>query len=224
MQSSFRVAISGFILKHNDHVGNGIYPTILVSAPSRLVLNPASKGQRFFKTVIYLQTLIMASAFCNVILYLICRRSHHVMLMKSEYWNRHIPFSHGRAEPCCSPELPDVVRNTTTSYGRYEIDSSLYEAASGRCNSRFSERFSDHSSLFVQSWSMLWSHPDRRHGCSMYLRFWQTEPATHAFHYDTWSCSWTSICSARTTEWCALSVFLFIITGVLSLIVFRLTR
>ena len=103
----------------------GFIPQILVSLLlAAWFSNPSLrlKGQRFFKTVIYLPNLIMAS---NVILYLICRRrSHQCNADAVRNTETGIFLFQPCLEcqnPCCSPELPDVVRKYNySSYGRYD--------------------------------------------------------------------------------------------------------
>ena len=106
----------------------GFIPQILVSLLlAAWFSNPSLrlKGQRFFKTVIYLPNLIMASAFAMLFFYLICRRrSHQCNADAVRNTETGIFLFQPCLEcqnPCCSPELPDVVRKYNySSYGRYD--------------------------------------------------------------------------------------------------------
>ena len=96
----------------------GFIPQILVSLLlAAWFSNPSLrlKGQRFFKTVIYLPNLIMASAFAMLFFTLFADGGPiNAMLMQSGILKQAYSFfSH--------PELPDVVRKYNySSYGRYD--------------------------------------------------------------------------------------------------------
>ncbi len=106
----------------------GFIPQILVSLLlAAWFSNPSLrlKGQRFFKTVIYLPNLIMASAFAMLFFTLFADGGPiNAMLMQCRNTETGIFLFQPCLEcqnPCCSPELPDVVRKYNySSYGRYD--------------------------------------------------------------------------------------------------------
>ena len=98
-------------------MGDGICSQILVS----LLLgawfsNPSLrlKGQRFFKTVIYLPNLIMASAFAMLFFTLFADGGPiNAMLVHAGILKQAYSFFQPQMEcpdACCTAELPDVVR------------------------------------------------------------------------------------------------------------------
>ena len=105
----------------------GFIPQILVSLLlAAWFSNPSLrlKGQRFFKTVIYLPNLIMASAFAMLFFTLCRRRSHQCNADAVRNTDTGIFLFQPCLECqnlCCSPLLPDVVRKYYySSYGRYD--------------------------------------------------------------------------------------------------------
>ena len=106
----------------------GFIPQILVSLLlAAWFSNPSLrlKGQRFFKISYLSAKPDHGIRLCNVILYLICRRrSHQCNADAVRNTETGIFLFQPCLEcqnPCCSPELPDVVRKYNySSYGRYD--------------------------------------------------------------------------------------------------------
>ena len=104
----------------------GFIPQILVSLLlAAWFSNPSLrlKGQRFFKTVIYLPNLIMASAFAMLFFTLFADGGpiNADAVRNTETGIFLFQPCLECQNPCCSPELPDVVRKYNySSYGRYD--------------------------------------------------------------------------------------------------------
>ena len=173
----------------------GFIPQILVSLLlAAWFSNPSLrlKGQRFFKTVIYLPNLIMASAFAMLFFTLFADGGPiNAMLMQSGILKQAYSFfSHAWSARTLVAVLNFLMwfGNTTILLmaGMMGIDSSLYEAAEvdGATPHRFQK---DHSSTPSSNPDLCYDHiPDRRHAdvrCTSDSDKRNRRP--HAFHYDT---------------------------------------
>ena len=196
MQSSFRVAISGFYFKNTMIMWvMGFIPQILVSLLlAAWFSNPSLrlKGQRFFKTVIYLPNLIMASAFAMLFFTLFADGGPiNAMLMQSGILKQAYSFfSHAWSARTLVAVLNFLMwfGNTTILLmaGMMGIDSSLYEAAEvdGATSSQIFRKITLPLLRPILIYVMITSLIG---GMQMFdvPQILTTEPATHAFHYDT---------------------------------------
>ena len=198
----------------------GFIPQILVSLLlAAWFSNPSLrlKGQRFFKTVIYLPNLIMASAFAMLFFTLFADGGPiNAMLMQSGILKQAYSFfSHAWSARTLVAVLNFLMwfGNTTILLmaGMMGIDSSLYEAAEvdGATSSQIFRKITlpllRPILIYVMITSLIGGDPVRS---TMSLIMFLNK---HLFimNYGMGG---------------ALSVFLFIITGVLSLIVFRFNK